>query len=96
MYQAAAIAAFAKMTIQDSRKIIPPSLYPSWVVFSQQQKLSYITLELLDKSIFIQAAKILNNSDCYRKKPEVSQRVGSTAEPDIIKNDKINSDPIHM
>lgn len=50
MYQAAAIAAFAKMTIQDSRKIIPPSLYPSWVVFSQQQKLSYMTLKLLDDS----------------------------------------------
>ncbi|CAA3028543.1 synaptotagmin-5-like [Olea europaea subsp. europaea] len=28
---AAAIAAFAKMTIQDSRKIIPPLLYPSWL-----------------------------------------------------------------
>ncbi|KAI9117715.1 hypothetical protein K1719_011881 [Acacia pycnantha] len=34
------IAAFARMTVEDSRKILPPQFYPSWVVFSQRQKLS--------------------------------------------------------
>nr|VDC84988.1 unnamed protein product [Brassica rapa] len=35
------IAAFARMTVQDSRKLLPGEFYPSWVVFSQRQKLSY-------------------------------------------------------
>ncbi|KAL6344888.1 hypothetical protein AAG906_006642 [Vitis piasezkii] len=39
---ATTVAAFARMTVQDSRKILPPQFYPSWVVFSQQQKLSYM------------------------------------------------------
>jgi hypothetical protein len=34
------IAAFARMTVDDSRKILSPDRYPSWVVFSQRQKLS--------------------------------------------------------
>ena len=38
---AATIAAFARMTVEDSRKILPPQYYPSWVVFSQSQKLSF-------------------------------------------------------
>ncbi|KAK6140689.1 hypothetical protein DH2020_025571 [Rehmannia glutinosa] len=37
---ASAIAAFARMTVQDSRKLLPDQFYPSWVVFSQRQKLS--------------------------------------------------------
>ena len=37
---AATIAAFARMTVEDSRKILPPQFYPSWVVFSNRQKLS--------------------------------------------------------
>ncbi|KAF5191836.1 Synaptotagmin-5 [Thalictrum thalictroides] len=37
---AAAIAAFARMTVEDSRKLLPAEYYPSWVVFSQRQKLS--------------------------------------------------------
>ncbi|OAY78537.1 Synaptotagmin-5 [Ananas comosus] len=41
---AAAVAAFSKMTIQDTRKLLPPEFYPSWVVFSQRQKLSYLYL----------------------------------------------------
>lgn len=40
IYQAEAIAAFARMTVDDSRKILPNEFYPSWVVFSQRQKLS--------------------------------------------------------
>ncbi|KAI7995751.1 Synaptotagmin-4 [Camellia lanceoleosa] len=39
---ATTIAAFARMTVQDSRKILPPEFYPSWVVFTQRQKLSSI------------------------------------------------------
>lgn len=42
---ATTIAAFAKMTVEDSRKIFPPEYYPSWVVFSQRQKLSTRFLE---------------------------------------------------
>ncbi|KAK9279953.1 hypothetical protein L1049_013637 [Liquidambar formosana] len=38
---ATTIASFARMTVQDSRKILPGEFYPSWVVFSQRQKLSY-------------------------------------------------------
>uniref|UniRef100_A0A2N9FJ40 SMP-LTD domain-containing protein n=1 Tax=Fagus sylvatica TaxID=28930 RepID=A0A2N9FJ40_FAGSY len=34
------IAAFARMTVEDSRKLLPPEYYPSWVTFSQLQKLS--------------------------------------------------------
>ncbi|XP_073004423.1 synaptotagmin-5-like [Typha latifolia] len=43
---AATIAAFSKMTVQDSRKLLPPEFYPSWVVFSQRQKLKWLNLEL--------------------------------------------------
>ncbi|XP_020103512.1 synaptotagmin-5 [Ananas comosus] len=43
---AAAVAAFSKMTIQDIRKLLPPEFYPSWVVFSQRQKLTWLNLEL--------------------------------------------------
>lgn len=39
---AATIAAFARMTVEDSRKLLPPQYYPSWVVFSQRQKLSFL------------------------------------------------------
>lgn len=40
------IAAFSKMTVEDSRKILPPEFYPSWVVFSNRQKLNWLNLEL--------------------------------------------------
>ncbi|KAH9760587.1 Synaptotagmin-4 [Citrus sinensis] len=32
------VAAFSRMTVQDSRKLIPPEFYPPWVVFQQRQK----------------------------------------------------------
>ncbi|KAK8940118.1 Synaptotagmin-5 [Platanthera guangdongensis] len=43
---AATVASFAKMTVEDSRKVLPGEYYPSWVVFSQQQKLDWLNLEL--------------------------------------------------
>ncbi|KGN60714.1 synaptotagmin-5 [Cucumis sativus] len=43
---AATIAAFARMTVEDSRKLLPPQYYPSWVVFSQRQKLTWLNQHL--------------------------------------------------
>ncbi|CAN6250380.1 unnamed protein product [Urochloa humidicola] len=43
---AATVASFSKMTIDDSRKLFPSDLYPSWVVFSSQQKLKWLNQEL--------------------------------------------------
>lgn len=40
---ASGIAAFARMTVEDSRKIFTPEQYPSWVVFSNQQKVKSLT-----------------------------------------------------
>ncbi|KAG8636345.1 synaptotagmin-4 isoform X1 [Manihot esculenta] len=40
------VAAFARMTVQDSRKLLPDDFYPSWVVFSQRQKLTWLNLQL--------------------------------------------------
>ncbi|KAF5743330.1 synaptotagmin-4 [Tripterygium wilfordii] len=40
------IAAFARMTVQDSRKLLPPEFYPPWVVFSKRQKLNWLNLHL--------------------------------------------------
>lgn len=34
------------MTVEDSRKLLPGTLYPSWVVFSTQQKLKWLNEEL--------------------------------------------------
>lgn len=53
---AATVAAFAKMTVEDSRKILPGEYYPSWVVFSQQQKLDWLNLELTKIWPFVNAA----------------------------------------
>ncbi|KAF3320271.1 hypothetical protein FCM35_KLT22127 [Carex littledalei] len=44
---AATIASFARMTVEDSRKILPADVYPSWVVFSRQQKLKWLNQELV-------------------------------------------------
>uniref|UniRef100_A0A5B6ZBJ9 Putative synaptotagmin-5 n=1 Tax=Davidia involucrata TaxID=16924 RepID=A0A5B6ZBJ9_DAVIN len=43
---ATTIATFARMTVEDSRKILAPDYYPSWVVFSQRQKLTWLNLHL--------------------------------------------------
>ncbi|XP_021275622.1 synaptotagmin-4 [Herrania umbratica] len=45
-YLAKTVASFARMTVQDSRKILPPQFYPPWVVFSQHQKLVWLNLQL--------------------------------------------------
>uniref|UniRef100_M1BJ58 Plant synaptotagmin n=1 Tax=Solanum tuberosum TaxID=4113 RepID=M1BJ58_SOLTU len=34
------------MTVEDSRKIFTPEQYPSWVVFSNQQKLAWLNSHL--------------------------------------------------
>ena len=44
------IAAFSKMTVEDSRKIFTPESYPSWLVFSQRQKLSLFSLFTLSNN----------------------------------------------
>ncbi|XP_050212319.1 synaptotagmin-5 isoform X2 [Mercurialis annua] len=43
---ATTVAAFARMTVADSRKILPSEFYPSWVVFSQRQKLTWLNHHL--------------------------------------------------
>ncbi|XP_060210079.1 synaptotagmin-5-like isoform X1 [Lycium barbarum] len=43
---ASGIAAFARMKVDDSRKIFTPEQYPSWVVFSNQQKLTWLNSHL--------------------------------------------------
>ncbi|KAL2500642.1 Synaptotagmin-5 [Forsythia ovata] len=43
---ATTIAAFARMKVEDSRKLLSPEYYPSWVVFSQLQKLTWLNLHL--------------------------------------------------
>lgn len=41
------IAAMSKLTVEDSRKLLPAEYYPSWVVFTQRQKLKWLNLELM-------------------------------------------------
>uniref|UniRef100_A0A0E0KVX6 Uncharacterized protein n=1 Tax=Oryza punctata TaxID=4537 RepID=A0A0E0KVX6_ORYPU len=53
---AATIASFSKMTIEDSRKLLPADLYPSWVVFSTQQKLKWLNQELIKIWPFVNTA----------------------------------------
>ncbi|XP_056162488.1 synaptotagmin-5 isoform X1 [Syzygium oleosum] len=43
---ATAIAAFSRMTVEDTRKILPAEFYPPWVVFSQRQKLTWLNSHL--------------------------------------------------
>ncbi|XVE63663.1 hypothetical protein DITRI_Ditri07aG0037800 [Diplodiscus trichospermus] len=44
--QARTVAAFARMTVEDSRKILRAQFYPSWVVFSERQKLTWLNEHL--------------------------------------------------
>ncbi|KAK3143558.1 hypothetical protein QOZ80_4AG0301800 [Eleusine coracana subsp. coracana] len=53
---AATIASFSRMTIEDSRKLLPSDLYPSWVVFSSQQKLKWLNQELIKIWPFVDQA----------------------------------------
>ncbi|KAL6502094.1 Synaptotagmin-5 [Orobanche gracilis] len=61
---AAAIAAFARMTVQDSRKLLPDKFYPSWVVFSQRQKLDWLNhhIEKIWPYVDEAASEIIRNS----------------------------------
>ncbi|XP_057959607.1 synaptotagmin-5-like [Malania oleifera] len=43
---ATTVAAFARMTVQDSRKLLPGEFYPHWLVFTQRQKLTWLNLQL--------------------------------------------------
>ncbi|KAK6941707.1 C2 domain [Dillenia turbinata] len=43
---ATTVAAFARMAVEDSRKLFMPENYPTWVVFSQRQKLNWLNLQL--------------------------------------------------
>lgn len=45
--RAAHIAAFSRLTVEDSRKILPKEFFPPWVVFSQFQKLNWLNSELV-------------------------------------------------
>uniref|UniRef100_A0A1D1XKJ4 Extended synaptotagmin-3 n=1 Tax=Anthurium amnicola TaxID=1678845 RepID=A0A1D1XKJ4_9ARAE len=61
---AAAIAAFSKMTVEDSKKILPAEYYPSWVVFTQRQKLNWLNLELTKIWPYVNeaASELIRNS----------------------------------
>lgn len=41
LLQAGTVSSFSKLTVQDLRNLIPPEFYPSWVSFTQRQKLSF-------------------------------------------------------
>ncbi|XP_010234564.1 synaptotagmin-5 [Brachypodium distachyon] len=43
---AATVSSFSKLTVQDLKKLIPPEFYPSWVSFTQKQKLKWLNQEL--------------------------------------------------
>ncbi|KAK9683563.1 hypothetical protein RND81_10G150000 [Saponaria officinalis] len=43
---ATTIAAFARMTVNDARKILPPDAYPTWVIFPQMEKLKWLNSQL--------------------------------------------------
>ncbi|XP_054792574.1 synaptotagmin-4-like isoform X1 [Prosopis cineraria] len=50
------VAAFARMTVEDSRKILPPQFYPPWVVFTQRQKLDWLNTQLAKMWPFVDEA----------------------------------------
>ncbi|KAJ1268316.1 hypothetical protein BS78_07G125400 [Paspalum vaginatum] len=53
---AAIVASFSKLTVQDARKLISPELYPSWVSFTQKQKLKWLNQELVKIWPFVNEA----------------------------------------
>lgn len=50
------IASLSKLTVDDSRKLLPAEYYPSWVVFSRQQKLKWLNQHLTKIWPFINEA----------------------------------------
>ncbi|KAK1300105.1 Synaptotagmin-5 [Acorus calamus] len=61
---AATISSFAKMTVEDSRKLLPADYYPSWVVFSQRQKLKWLNSHLTKLWPYVNeaASELIKNS----------------------------------
>jgi len=53
---AAIVASFSKLNVQDLRKLIPPEFYPSWVSFTQKQKLKWLNQELVKIFPFVNEA----------------------------------------
>lgn len=53
---AATVSSFSKLTLQDLRKLIPPEFYPSWVSFTQKQKLKWLNHELVKIWPFVSQA----------------------------------------
>lgn len=43
---AEAVMAFSRMTLEDTKKLLPAKYYPPWVVFSHRQKLNWLNVEL--------------------------------------------------
>lgn len=46
--RAAHIAAFSRLTVEESRKLLPKEFFPPWVVFTQFQKLNWLNSELVE------------------------------------------------
>lgn len=53
---AATVSSFSKLTLQDLRKLIPPEFYPSWISFTQKQKLKWLNQELVKIWPFVNEA----------------------------------------
>ncbi|EEE68441.1 hypothetical protein OsJ_26818 [Oryza sativa Japonica Group] len=53
---AATVSSFSKLTVEDLRKLIPLELYPSWVSFTQKQKLKWLNQELVKIWPFVNEA----------------------------------------
>ncbi|KAH9613007.1 hypothetical protein KSS87_000077 [Heliosperma pusillum] len=46
IHLAATVASFARMTVQDARKILQPEVYPTWVIFPEMEKLKWLNSQL--------------------------------------------------
>ncbi|XP_047075773.1 synaptotagmin-5-like [Lolium rigidum] len=53
---AATVSSFSKLTVQDLKTLIPPEFYPSWVSFTQKQKLKWLNQELIKIWPFVNEA----------------------------------------
>ncbi|RZC50818.1 hypothetical protein C5167_019237 [Papaver somniferum] len=54
------VASFARLTVNDAKKILPDDFYPSWVVFSHRQKLSSYSLFYIFLTLKISNVNLLN------------------------------------
>ncbi|XP_044950738.1 synaptotagmin-5-like [Hordeum vulgare subsp. vulgare] len=53
---AATVSSFSKLTVQDLKTLIPTESYPSWVSFTQKQKLKWLNQELVKIWPFVNEA----------------------------------------